>query len=857
MRNSRVLRLEEPPHDGVVHFLTALPAPPDSGKRESWVTVTRTGAFSDPRYGKFEITPKMLTSMVANFEGKVFGQDIFIDVSHQPALGSAGTIKQLQVDTSKLRALVEWTDLGIKAVREQGFKYLSAEYSEDWKDNEKRIAHGALLLGAGLTIRPVIKRLDPVILQLAEGKGEAPVLVDPPLQIQLSTETRTMWKSLLEKLLANLKALKLGDTVCKQLCEAADKAVGTITDETAATALIATFEIAGKQLAEQFGQTSIKLDFSGMPVGSAGLNADQVKALLADETKKLTEATAATAAKLEGNRKLLADTITAAKDVDDATKKKLTEDVAELITAELTPDQIKRLAEHQLKHAGEVIAAKKLAGMGWAPSGQVHLEQGAVGEIKALQELFDTRLGLPAQAASKRFERTGKLQDENKKLAEDVLQLYDQRNGNRLMAEHKALAGGTGTISDVALPAIFERTVIREALYDLISLQFMDVGTQIFAEPVQIPYSFRDTTGAGINSLRKYEGQGISRSGVKQSYEAAYPLPQKLAFLVSDELRLLTSNGQLDWNAVSENINNAARIVAEDIERTNFNEIVDASDTFSTVNVVAEATAAGNAANTIFVLDKFPVVRPKKVYDLKGVQVGATLYPITITVAAAAKVEYDGTNTQAAGLYWSMNYNLGEISFVSELGVLTAVANAAAIVATYTYSTNAATWDSDLGTDLLDDHWDKFLYRFGLRKSVIEDQRYHSVDFSIMSGTLRSAAEQAKQFGMFTGRAGTALLSDGNLGRIKDVPGFKSTAPGLLIGDTRVVVGKRGISRFRVLKPWAMEALENARDANGLFTAQKEAYGTQWIAVCTPTPLKGAYSSLIVYSATGRVDRVL
>lgn len=849
----RVLRLEAPAPDGVVRFLTSLTSLPDSSKRETWVTITRTGKFFDRRYGDFEITAVMLAEMVANFNAKTYGQDIFIDISHQPDRGAAGQVKELQVDGGKLRALVAWTDFGIAEIQTKGFKYLSAEFADNFVDNEHKKQHGTLLIGAALTIRPVIKGLDPV--RLAEASADPRTFIDSPLQIQLSTETRTMWKKLLEELLAKLRTLKLADAVCKQLCDAAELALGGVTEQAAGQTLIAAFEGVGKQLAESIGSTAIKLDLSGMPQGSQGLTIDQVKQLLADENKRLADAHKATADKLDGNRKLLADQIGAAKDIDDATKKELADDVADLITAELTPDQVKRLADNQLKQAGKIMAAKKLAGMGWAPQGHVHVQMGEPGEIKALQESVDKRLGFEGMPDRRRFERTGKLQDENKKLAVEVLALYDRDNAHRLMAEHKQLAAGSASVSDVAVPAIFERTVIREALYDLVCTQFMDVGTAPFAETVRIPYSYRDTTGASRDSLRKYEGQAIARSGVKQTYDSAYPLPQKLSFLLSDEVRLLTSNGQVDWNALAENVMNAGRIVGEDTERTCFNELVDAADQYATATITTEAVATADGTKTIFALAQFPVLRPKKVYDLKGTQVGSTLHPITVTVNAVAKTEYDGTGTQAAGLYWSLNANLGELTFVDELGVASAPTNTHAIVATYDYSTNVVKFDTDLGSDLTDAHWDGFLYKFGLRKATIEDARYYGVDMGVMSGTLRTMVEQAKQFGANSSRSGTSLQVDGNLGRIKDVPCFKTTAPGLVMGDTRALVGKRGTSRLRVCKPWAMEALENARDSNGLFTAEKEAYGTQWIAVHTPTPLKGAYSSVIVYSATGRVDR--
>ncbi|MDN8614880.1 hypothetical protein [Variovorax ginsengisoli] len=45
-------------------------------------------------------------------------------------------------------------------MRKRGFAYLSAEYHEAWQDAETRQSHGCVLLAAGLTTRPVIKRLD-------------------------------------------------------------------------------------------------------------------------------------------------------------------------------------------------------------------------------------------------------------------------------------------------------------------------------------------------------------------------------------------------------------------------------------------------------------------------------------------------------------------------------------------------------------------------------------------------------------------------------------------------------------------------------------------------------------------------
>lgn len=130
------------------------------------VQITRTGQFYDPRYGDFKITEAQLEEMIRNFNLKVLGVDVFIDVAHHPENGSAGRITKIWRDGDRLMAEVEWTPYGLISMEEKGFCYLSMEYDENYQDNETKIRFGCVLRGAGLTIRPVIKRLEKV--QLSE-----------------------------------------------------------------------------------------------------------------------------------------------------------------------------------------------------------------------------------------------------------------------------------------------------------------------------------------------------------------------------------------------------------------------------------------------------------------------------------------------------------------------------------------------------------------------------------------------------------------------------------------------------------------------------------------------------------------
>lgn len=855
MSRPRRIMLEAPGPDGLRRFVAELPKnlSLDGEVPQTWVTVTKIGHFYDPRYGEFDITREMLLAMIDNFNKRTYGQDIFLDVAHAPSHGAAAKFLKLSLEGNKLRALLEWTPFGIEAVKERGFKYLSADYTENFQDNEQRAQHGPLLFGAGLTIRPVIKGLDPV--QLSEPDDTPPTFLHPDLQTHLLQEIEAMHKKLAEQLKLTLAAIiMLSEPMRAQLVAAFETAVQPITDEIKAKELMEAFAASGKKLGEEIvaGNKDIKLS-----IGSPGLTAADVERILAENASKQADAARKLAEGKAANVKLLSDTINAATGLDEAAKKSLAESVADLITPEMSTDQVKRLAENQIKHGNELAVAKQLSAMGFSrPAGTVHISVDSTNEVKALQEQADKRLGISEMPDGRRFSNTGgQLQAVNKAYADKVLAAFDAERGAQLHREHKMLAAGDGLVSDVAVPAIFERTVIREALYNMIGLQFVDVGTETFAASALIPYSYRDTTAAGINSTRVYEGGSIPRAGVKQTSETAYPLPQKIAFEVSDELRYLTSNGQLNWDAVSENARNAVRIIGEDSERLIFNEILQASDQYGAIAVTNEATATADGTKSIFKLDNFPVVRPKKIYDLQGNQVGSTSYAVVVKSNNVAITEYDGTGTQAPGLYYSMNYNLGEVSFVDKDGAANPPTNTHAIVCSYSYATNVFAFDTDLGSDTVKDKWDNFLYRYGLRKNVIESDRYFSANFGLMSGTVRTQIEQAGSFVESLARAGTALDATGNLGPVKGVANFRTTAPGLYMGDQRVIIGERGQTRFRMMKAWAMGQLENQRDANGRMTGKKEAYGDQFIVLHTPTQLKAAYTSLVLYSGAARVDR--
>lgn len=140
-----------------------------SGGRMRSMQVLRTGEFSDARYGRFEISKAMLSEMVANFTKGVRGVIPALDYKHESDDVAAGWFKALYLkdDGNELWADIEMTPKGEKILSDKEFGYVSADFDTEYQDNESLEKFGCVLMGAGLTNRPVIKRMESVI-QLAE-----------------------------------------------------------------------------------------------------------------------------------------------------------------------------------------------------------------------------------------------------------------------------------------------------------------------------------------------------------------------------------------------------------------------------------------------------------------------------------------------------------------------------------------------------------------------------------------------------------------------------------------------------------------------------------------------------------------
>lgn len=837
---------------GKIRFLSKLNANSlDGDTTQSWVTLTRVGEFSDPRYGRFRITRQMLLSIVDNFDKGTYGQKIFIDVAHRHPDGAAGEIIKLTVEDGKLRALVEWTPFGIQSIREKKYVYLSAEYHENFKDNEAGAEHGPVLFGAALTIRPVIKHQAPIELSETDGV-DAPLLISPTLLSELTQEVSIMWKTLMATLVASLQSFKLSEVTIKSMTDTAEKALAGITDEAQAKLLLASFENTGKQLAEQIGNQPATIQLS-MP-SAGGLTAEDVKRLMAEESTRQADSARQLTEKRDANLKLLTDAIGAVKDFDEATRKELTESVADLITADMSADQVKRFADTQIAMGNKIASAKKLSAMGYQFSGSSHISVDSGNDVKALQQQIITGLRESSSFGA------GKL----KLLAEDklhpfvakVLSAFDGMQASRLHAEHKLLSGGTTGMADTNLPAGFQRTVIREALSDLRVLELVQTMTDPAATiTTGIPYEQRDMS-AVYNDGVVFEGQGIHRASISQAMDYAYINPMKLAFLISNEVVHFTRAGMINWDAYGRNVESNARVMRELIVRRICNEMQRAADAYLAVAVTGENIASqldGSTKHTIKTAN-FPIVRPFQQKDIKGTNVGSAENAVALVVDDEAITAWDGTGAQSAGTYYRvLSYNLGYIQFVNQAGTpVTPAAGTGASTIGYSKATNVLKFDLDNGSTELGLHLNGLLRAIGSRKAVMKDDRYITPDFLLMSNTLNDTCTNAEAFTAASKRDGSATGAQGDLETVKGVPAWATNAPGVDLGDERILMGVRGTLSYTVAKPFVTGEPFEAVDSNGKPTGQKQAYGEEYSAIKVPSPVRNRFTSVLAYSASGR-----
>jgi len=144
-----------------IHQLSELPFEGDIGR----VQLLRTTRLEDWDGKEFKITSELLRTLKENFDKNVRKVALAVDYFHESDKEAAGWIKgvQLSNEDTELWINVEWTESAKQKITSKEIRYISADFSIDYYDEETKTKHGATLFGAGLTNRPRIKGMKAIL----------------------------------------------------------------------------------------------------------------------------------------------------------------------------------------------------------------------------------------------------------------------------------------------------------------------------------------------------------------------------------------------------------------------------------------------------------------------------------------------------------------------------------------------------------------------------------------------------------------------------------------------------------------------------------------------------------------------
>ena len=705
-----------------------------------------------------------------------------------------------------------------------------------------------MLLAAGLTVRPVIKGLD--VVQCSESdSGKYPTLISEQLIKQLHEEDTMKWQQLIAALMAFCEPLKLSEGVLNSFKKLAEDSLAGIEEEAKAKLIIENIKSSLKTLAEEHPNAT---NVTMKPSSPAGVTAEDVVRILSEQRTAEDNQRKQLAEKLDTKNKVLSDTVNAAQGIDDEAKASIITELSELVTVDMSDDQIKKLAKREIDHKNKEIAHTKLSEMGItlsSPSGRVHIQDVPTNDAAKLQNIQHQQLRNTSAFYNGQIRLS-----EDKALpgfVRDVLNLFDAQHSQQIGMAVRTLSESEGVtnVSDSNLPVGFQREVIREALSDLNVLSLVSTYTDASATATtQIPYEQRHPGGIANDGI-VYERSPIPKVKVSQKMDLAYINAMKLAIDISNEILHFTRTSGINWDAWGRNVASAARLVKELLSRRIANELQRCADAFMAMSVANEGiTKEGNVYKT----DNFPIVRQRQVFDLQGNAVGQPENPIVVKDGSTPLEPWDGSGKQKPGLYYSVvNYNLGYVSLVDQDGALADAVGAVKI--SYSYATNLLKVDADIPANVAKEkHLNALIQAISAQKAMMASGRYVTPDFALMSPTLNDTATNAEQFAMSAKRDGVSTSAQGDLEKIKGIEAWGTNAPGIDQGDERILLGQRGIASYTVAKPWSMSEPVEARDENGNLTGAKESYGEEYNSIHVPKPLYDRFTSVLYFSFTNR-----
>ncbi len=121
------------------------------------------GEFYDKRYGRVSITDAKIKQMAENF-GKCPAYEVPVKIGHSDGAKSPGKVIGVQAKDNGLEITMLVDNDTAKAINDKQYRYMSAEFDEDYHDKKTGEKVGAVLLGAALINQPGHPYVAPLVL---------------------------------------------------------------------------------------------------------------------------------------------------------------------------------------------------------------------------------------------------------------------------------------------------------------------------------------------------------------------------------------------------------------------------------------------------------------------------------------------------------------------------------------------------------------------------------------------------------------------------------------------------------------------------------------------------------------------
>ena len=121
------------------------------------------GEFYDKRYGRVSITDAKIKQMAENF-GKCPAYEVPVKIGHGDGAKSPGKVIGAEAKPEGLEITMLVDSETAQAINAKQYRYMSAEFDEDYHDKATGNKVGAVLLGAALVNQPAHPYVAPLVL---------------------------------------------------------------------------------------------------------------------------------------------------------------------------------------------------------------------------------------------------------------------------------------------------------------------------------------------------------------------------------------------------------------------------------------------------------------------------------------------------------------------------------------------------------------------------------------------------------------------------------------------------------------------------------------------------------------------